>query len=86
LPEFQTLHQISTVGSWIIGLGFLVLLVNFINSLRAGKKAPRNPWGSASLEWQTTTPPPLYNFVHDPVITRGPYEYHLATDAELAED
>ncbi len=86
LPEFQGLHQISTVGSWILGVGFLILLVNFARSLFGGKKSPRNPWGSAALEWQTATPPPLYNFVKTPVITRGPYEYHLATDEELSED
>ena len=49
----------------------------------SGKPAPRNPWGSAALEWKTPTPPPLYNFVKDPVLTRGPYDYHLATDDEL---
>jgi cytochrome c oxidase subunit 1 len=33
----------------------------------------------------TPTPPPLYNFVKDPVLTRGQYDYHLATDDELYE-
>jgi len=86
LPEFEGLHRMSTMGSWILGLGFLILLYNFVQSLLNGKKSPRNPWGSAALEWQTATPPPLYNFVKTPVITRGPYEYHLATDEELSED
>jgi cytochrome c oxidase subunit I len=74
------------VGSWVLGVGFVILLVNFARSLFSGAKSPRNPWGSAALEWQTATPPPLYNFTETPVITRGPYEYHLATDEELAED
>jgi cytochrome c oxidase subunit 1 len=86
LPEFEGLHRMSTMGSWILGVGFVILLYNFVQSLMSGKKAPRNPWGSAALEWQTTTPPPLYNFVKSPVVTRGPYEYHLATDEELSED
>lgn len=86
LPEFEGLHRMSTMGSWILGVGFGILLYNFVQSLMSGKKAPRNPWGSAALEWQTTTPPPLYNFVKSPVVTRGPYEYHLATDEELSED
>ena len=50
-----------------------------------GKPAPRNPWGSAALEWQTTTPPPTFNFVKDPVVTRSQYDYHLATEDELYE-
>jgi cytochrome c oxidase subunit 1 len=87
LPQFTIFHQISTFGSWILGCGFLVMLVMFIQSLSSGKKAPRNPWGSAALEWQTGNPlPPLANFATDPVVTRGPYDYHLATEAELAED
>jgi cytochrome c oxidase subunit 1 len=84
LPEFEQIHQLSTIGSWILGAGFLVLMFNFLGSLLKGKRAPRNPWGSCALEWQTSSPPPLYNFVHDPVVTRGPYDYHLATDEELS--
>ena len=86
LPQYQQLHQISTVGSWILGLGFLVMLYMFSVSLKSGKKAPRNPWGSAALEWTTATPPVLQNFSHEPVITRGPYDYHLATEKELSVD
>jgi cytochrome c oxidase subunit 1 len=86
LPQFQLYHQISTVGSWILGTGFLVMLYMFITSLTSGKKAPKNPWGSAALEWTVPSPPPTANFLKDPVITRGPYDYHLATEADLAED
>jgi cytochrome c oxidase subunit 1 len=83
LPEFEQLHQVSTVGSWILGVGFSILGIMFIRSLVGGKPAPRNPWGSAALEWQTTTPPPIYNFHKNPVVTRGQYDYALATDDEL---
>jgi cytochrome c oxidase subunit 1 len=86
LPEFEVFHQISTVGSWIIGLGFLTALACFVQSLMKGEKSPRNPWNSAALEWQTPTPPPLANFIKVPVITRGPYDYHLATEQELSTD
>lgn len=85
LPQYQQLHQISTIGSWLLGFGFIVLAIMFVRSLLGGKPAPRNPWGSAALEWMTPTPPPLYNFVKDPVLTRGQYDYHLATDDELYE-
>ena len=85
LPQFEQLHQISTVGSWIIGIGFLIIAFNLGRSLMSGKPSPRNPWGSAALEWMTPTPPPLYNFVKDPILTRGQYDYQLATDDELYE-
>ena len=83
LPEFTELHRFSSIGAMIIGLGVLLMLVTFIQSLLSGKKAPRNPWGSAALEWQTPSPPPLENFRETPVVTRGPYDYQLATAKEL---
>jgi cytochrome c oxidase subunit I len=86
LPEFEIFHQVSTIGAYILGAGFFLMLGYFITSLLKGKPSPRNPWGSAALEWQTPTPPPLANFHTVPTITRGPYDYHLATEAELAED
>ncbi|MFO0736860.1 MAG: cbb3-type cytochrome c oxidase subunit I [Labilithrix sp.] len=85
LPEFEVFHQVSTVGSWILGVGFLVVLYTFVKSLMSGKPAPRNPWGSAALEWMTPTPPPTFNFVEgkEPVMTRGQYDYQLVTEDEL---
>jgi cytochrome c oxidase subunit 1 len=84
---YEDFHKASTVGSWLIGFGFLVLMIMFIRSLLSGKPAPRNPWGSAALEWMTPSPPPTYNFVEgkEPILTRGQYDYHLATDDELYE-
>jgi cytochrome c oxidase subunit 1 len=37
--------------------------------------ASANPWGAKTLEWQTDSPPPLYNFTETPVVTRGPYAF-----------
>jgi cytochrome c oxidase subunit 1 len=85
LPQFEIFHQASTVGSYVLGVGFVVLLYMFIRSLQSGKQAPRNPWGSAALEWMTPTPPPTFNFVKGPVLTRGQYDYQLATEDELYE-
>ncbi|WP_394822698.1 cbb3-type cytochrome c oxidase subunit I [Pendulispora albinea] len=85
LPEYEIFHKVSTIGSWILGLGFLTMAVMFVASLIKGQKSTRNPWGSAALEWQTPTPPPLANFIKVPTITRGPYDYHLATEEELSE-
>jgi cytochrome c oxidase subunit 1 len=85
LPEFEQFHRISTMGSWLIGAGFFTMLGMLIHSLFKGRKSTRNPWGSAALEWQTPTPPPLANFIKVPTVTRGPYDYHLATEEELSE-
>jgi cytochrome c oxidase subunit 1 len=75
LPEFQTLHRISTVGSWIMVIGILLLVANLIISLRKGKIAQANPWGGRTLEWTVSSPPPTENFHEIPVVTTGPYDY-----------
>lgn len=75
LPEFTTPNLISTVGSWVMALGLLIVIINLING-RKGAKASNNPWGSVTLDWtHTDSPPSLYNFDQTPVVTRGPYDY-----------
>jgi cytochrome c oxidase subunit 1 len=61
-PEFTGLHQLSSIGAFFMGLSLFAVFVNLGISLFRGKKAPVNPWGGSTLEWQAPTPPPLYNF------------------------
>ena len=75
LPAYQSLNQISTVGSWLIATGFLISLFTIIKALRSGPPAPANPWGSKTLEWTVSSPPPHHNFDVEPIVTAGPYEY-----------
>jgi cytochrome c oxidase subunit 1 len=42
-----------------------------------GEKSNDNPWECTTLEWQTPTPPGHGNFLVEPVVTRGPYEYSV---------
>ena len=83
VPEFRPYHAFSTYGSWVLAVGFFILAGVLIQSLRKGPKAPPNPWGSAGFEWNTASPPVFSNFNETPVITRGPYDYHEATEEEL---
>ncbi|MEM6327036.1 MAG: cytochrome c oxidase subunit I [Bacteroidota bacterium] len=79
MPWLEPLHQVSTMGSWVLGLGLMVVLINGIWSLFRGKLAPGNPWGGATLEWTaTTTPPDHHNFKRTPLVTHGPYDYNAA--------
>jgi len=75
LPEFQTLHVISTVGSWILVAGILIMVGNLLVSLRKGARAGANPWGAATLEWTVSSPPPAANFAEIPTVTHGPYDF-----------
>jgi cytochrome c oxidase subunit 1 len=74
LDQFQPLHAFSSVGSYVLGLGFLMTAVCLITSLKSGAKAPDDPWGGTTLEWKTSSPPPLENFEEPPVVTAGPYD------------
>lgn len=78
LPQFTEYNRLSTMGSWMLGVGFVLVLVNIARSLKNGKPAGDNPWGALTLEWQSPSPPPMENFKHDPVVTDGPYEYRGA--------
>jgi cytochrome c oxidase subunit I len=81
--QFAGMHGFSSVGAYILGAGVLLMMITFIHSLLKGPKAPANPWGSAGYEWMTTSPPHPHNFHETPIMTRGPYDYHLMSDEEL---
>jgi len=85
LPEFQELHQLSTIGAFMLGIGFVLTAIYLIQSVRKGPKAPANPWGGTTLEWQCESPPPYYNFHDTPEVNRGPYDgyQHLKFDKEI---
>ncbi|MBX3354665.1 MAG: cbb3-type cytochrome c oxidase subunit I [Phycisphaeraceae bacterium] len=65
-PEFQTYHVISTIGAYVMAFGFLVTAYCLLSSLWFGRRAPANPWGGRSLEWQCSSPPPHDNFPSQP--------------------
>jgi cytochrome c oxidase subunit 1 len=82
LPEYTVYHQLSTVGSWLLFGSMLLMLGNLIHALLRGKRARPDPWGGATLEWRTRTPPPTLNFDGEPDLSRGTYEYPTKVDHE----
>jgi cytochrome c oxidase subunit 1 len=83
LDQFQPMHVASTVGSWVLAVGLLMAFGNLLRSLgQDGEKAPPNPWGGASLEWQTQSPPPTENFERTPIITTDAYDFAAVLGAE----
>jgi cytochrome c oxidase subunit 1 len=65
---FEVLNQLETVGSFILALGFLVFLVNIVQSWRGPRNAPADPWNGATLEWAIPSPPQEFNFAETPVV------------------
>ncbi|MEA2253790.1 MAG: cytochrome c oxidase subunit [Solirubrobacteraceae bacterium] len=60
--HLELYNLISTIGSFILGLGVLVTVANVLRSLKHGVKAGPDPWKANTLEWFTTSPPPVNNF------------------------
>jgi cytochrome c oxidase subunit 1 len=61
-------NAISTGGSFILGLGVLVTIVNVARSLKSGVLAGPDPWKANTLEWFTPSPPPANNFDVVPLV------------------
>ncbi len=55
-------NMISTIGSFVLGLGILLSVINFVRSAKKGVPAGHDPWKGNTLEWFTTSPPPVNNF------------------------
>jgi cytochrome c oxidase subunit 1 len=59
---WSTYNLISTIGSFILALGILITVGNVARSLRVGRIAGPDPWKGNTLEWFTSSPPPVNNF------------------------
>lgn len=75
LPQFNTGHEIATVGSWFLVLGLVMFFGTLVHALFKGERAEDNPWGGVTLEWTIPSPPPVENFEEIPTITTGPYHF-----------
>ena len=81
-PQMVAMRIFATV-SLLVMLAFQpIFLVNFINGMRRGRKAERNPWRANTLEWTADSPPPHGNWSTMPQVYRGPYEYSVPGRAE----
>lgn len=79
-------NLISSVGGFILVIGFAVIILDVILHFRFGSKAPQNPWNADTLEWATATPPGAYNFISLPTIkTRHPLWEHPELPDTIAE-
>jgi cytochrome c oxidase subunit 1 len=78
-PEFQVWNVLSTAGASVLAVGYVLPACYFVWSLFYGKKADANPWGVKGLEWETTSPPPTYNFDYPVVVEHEVYDYSPET-------
>jgi cytochrome c oxidase subunit 1 len=73
--QFATWNLFISCASFVVGLSTLIFVYNIVVSWRAGARAPANPWRAMTLEWQVSSPPPIFNFDTIPTVVGGPYEY-----------
>jgi cytochrome c oxidase subunit 1 len=89
--RFADLNLFISICSFALGASTLVFLYNMIGSWRHGPAAEANPWRAMTLEWQVSSPPPIFNFDQIPQVVGRPYEYgipgarHAILDAPLLE-
>ena len=67
-PYLGALNKFSTISAIVFGSSFFVFLANIIYSSKHGEKAGNNPWKAWTLEWYTSSPPPLKNFESVPQV------------------
>ena len=73
--EFGPVNLFVSIMAVNIFLSVAVFAFNMIRSWRTGPRAAANPWKAKTLEWQTSSPPPVENFAAIPTVTAGPYQY-----------
>ncbi|HEV2981786.1 MAG TPA: cbb3-type cytochrome c oxidase subunit I, partial [Solirubrobacteraceae bacterium] len=73
--KFADLNLFISIVSFALGLSTLIFLYNMVTSWRGGPRSVANPWRGLTLEWQVTSPPPVFNFDRIPTVVGGPYEY-----------
>jgi cytochrome c oxidase subunit I len=73
--KFADLNLFISIMSFGLGLSTLIFVYNMVTSWRGGPRSVANPWRGMTLEWQVSSPPPIFNFDRVPTVVGGPYEY-----------
>jgi cytochrome c oxidase subunit I len=71
---WNEMNLLASIGAFILGIAMVIFLWNVIVSLRSSKQAGTDPWDAFTLEWDTDSPPKVYNFLSLPIVrSRRPF-------------
>jgi cytochrome c oxidase subunit 1 len=62
------LNMIISIGGVIQAIAVLIFAYNLFWSYYRGREAGNDPWDAWTLEWATSSPPPVYNFAVEPEV------------------
>lgn len=81
-----TLNFISTIGAYIMGIGFILIVWQIIYSIQHGERdLTGDPWDGRTLEWSLPSPAPHYNFAVIPTVTDRDAWWALKQEGRTAE-
>jgi cytochrome c oxidase subunit 1 len=77
------LNLLASCGAVLLVIGGVLFVYNVVRSYVAGDVAADNPWSADTLEWATSSPPPVYNFLHIPVVEGRNALWDRSADAPI---
>ncbi len=66
--DWTFMNSISTAGAFLIAVSMIPFLVAVVAAFMRPKDQPNDPWQGNTLEWYTSSPPPVHNFDDVPEI------------------
>ena len=66
--QWQTLNMLATTGAFLIAVSMIPFLVAVVAAFLRPKDQPNDPWNANTLEWATSSPPPIHNFDEIPPV------------------
>ena len=73
--EYANWNLVISIASFFLGASFIVFVYNMVVSWIRGPLTTANPWHARTLEWQVSSPPPIFNFDEIPQVVGNPYEF-----------
>ncbi len=63
---WNALNLLSSVGSFVMTIGFGLVVIDLLIQLRFGRRSKRDPWNATTFEWAMAIPPKPYAFASIP--------------------